>query len=112
VPDRVVNPRPLGEQLLGKALPAGADPVELPRPGLVGVPGAREHSLALESSQQRVEGVRFDGKPEAAEAIDQGVPVARLTEQQQARQDDRAAPELLLAAGEDLVVFHGKHNTV
>ena len=49
---------------------------------------------------------------EVPEPVEQRVAVARLPEQQQAGEHDRAASQLLLAAREDLVEVHVRHDSV
>ena len=96
----------------GQARARGAGAVELARPGLVGVPLAREVSLLLEAAQQGVQRVGVGVEAPRAELLEQPVAVAGLLEQPQAREHDGAAPQLLQVRLECFGLAHASHCTV
>src|SRR6478752_3431309 len=96
----------------GEAEAGVAGAVELAGTGLVGVPLAREEPLLLEAAQQRVQRVRVGREAALAQLLEQPVPVPRRLEQPQAREHDRAAPQLLQVRLEDLGFAHASHDTV
>src|SRR5699024_796745 len=73
--DRAGERAPLGGEGVGELLAAGGGAVELPRPGLLGVPGAGEQLLLLEAAQERVERVRVRGETVLRELLEQAVAV-------------------------------------
>src|SRR5690606_1428446 len=93
--DRGREGSPFFGEGVGEADAVVGGAVELAGPGLVGVPLAREVSLLLESSQQRIQRVRIGREAAALELLEQSVAVARRAQELQAGQHDRAAPKLL-----------------
>src|SRR5699024_6736865 len=82
--DRAGERAPLGGEGVGELLAAGGGAVELPRPGLLGVPGAGEQLLLLEAAQERVERVRIRGETVLRELLEQSVAVPGGAQQMQA----------------------------
>src|SRR5690606_2730700 len=76
-------------ELLRETQPFGRRAVELARPGLAGVPLAREMALLLQSSKQGVQRVGVGLEPATLELLKQSIAVARLHQQSQTGEDNR-----------------------
>jgi hypothetical protein len=67
-------------------------------------------ALLLEAAQQRVERVRVRRDAVRVQLLEQRIAVARLAQQLQAREHDRAAPQLLQMGVEGIA--HAAHDSV